>query len=81
MLLRCVIYLYSYAVCNYFILFDNRTTCFDHKGSSSGVTIHAHVYQTATLTFTFTYMYLSSDYNTLVSGFVDNTNIHPNYTG
>jgi hypothetical protein len=33
------------------ILFDNHTTCFDHKRSSSGVTIHAHIYQTATLTY------------------------------
>jgi hypothetical protein len=41
-------------------------------GSSSGDTIHVHMYQTATLTFTF-----SSAYNCLVSGFVGNTNIHP----
>jgi hypothetical protein len=60
---------------NYFILFDNHTTCFDHKCSSSGVTIHIHIYQTATLTFTFTYTYLSSAYNSFVSGFVGN--IHP----
>jgi hypothetical protein len=54
--------LYSYTV-NATILFDNHTTYFDHKGSSSGVTIYAHVYQTSTLTFTSTYMYLSSDYD------------------
>jgi hypothetical protein len=68
--------LYSYAV-NATILFENHTKYFDHKGSSSGVTIHAHIYQTATLAYTFTYMYLSSAYNSLVSGFVGNTNIHP----
>jgi hypothetical protein len=28
------------------------------------------------LTFTFTYMYLSSAYNSFVSGFAGNTNIH-----
>jgi hypothetical protein len=61
----------------YFILLDNHTTCFDHMESASGVTIHAHIYQTATLTFTLTYMYLSRAYNSLVSGFVGNKNIHP----
>jgi hypothetical protein len=29
------------------------------------------------LSFTFTYTYLSSAYNSLVSGFVGNTNINP----
>jgi hypothetical protein len=53
------------------------TLCFDHKGSSSCVTIHAHIYQTAALIFTFPYMCLSSAYNSFVSGFVGNTNIHP----
>jgi hypothetical protein len=61
-------FLYSYTV-NTTILFDNHTTCFDHKGLSSGVNNpHSHL---------LSHICISQAITILVSGFVDNIYIHP----